>query len=250
MSDTAEEGKPNPATKFLNRGSETFLEDQEKLEEKFGVGVEAVPKLPPEPKLEVTQLNMQNINSVDSIVKELSKLPEIKTATEQTRKYDNYQAVAKRIWIIKQAENESFELNMRVVDKVVGDRKIWKRDKEGRPVFTKKRFYYTPITMQEKEELFKLLRDKQSADYDVTIEGQKLSKLAEKLESEPDNIEFTKKGWIETSYRFFIANQTYTIESFKAYSGATDEDVELLNFDDMSNFVEISMYKEGVKSPQ
>jgi hypothetical protein len=237
--------------------TETFIEDgksQQQLEEELGVGVEKSPKLPVRPKLEKVNLDLTSALDIKSIVDEITKLPESDAASNATKKYNEYEAVAKKIWIIKQADNESFNIRMRVLDEEKSKargKKIWKRDKDGKIQVTTKKFFYTPTTRQETDELFKLLQERQSISYSIQLESERITKISEKKEdlTEQEKESIDKKKWLDFSRQFFIANQNYYIYAFQAYFGADDDELDALLFDDIMNYSEVAMYKEGVKSP-
>lgn len=221
---------------------------QEKLEDELGPGVENPPKIPPAPELEIPKTTLTEVFDVKSIVDEIVRLPDTKKVDESIDKYTKHHAAARKVWIIKQAENVEFVCRMRVGDKD-GERWIWKRDKDGKVMTENKRFFYTPLSIQEKGILFKKRKDKQSAEYDVALEGQKLTKLAKRSEEFPEDEVFTKKAWVDISEKFFIANQEYYLESFRSYFGATEDDIARLFFDDIVNYVDVAEHIEGVKSP-
>jgi hypothetical protein len=238
--------------------TETFIEDgksQAQLEEELGVGVEKPPKLPARPKLEKVNLDLTSALDIKSIVDEITKLPDSAKASAATKKYNEYEEVAKKIWTIKQADNESFNIRMRVLDEEKSKARgktIWKRDKDGKIEVTTKKFYYTPLTRQEADETFKLLQERQSISYEIQLESDRIIKLSKKevdlTEDEKQSID--KKKWLDWSARYFIANQNYYIATFQGYFGAADEEIDAILFDDIMNYSEVAMYKEGVKSPQ
>ena len=200
--------------------SETFIEDgksQEQLEEELGSGVEKKPVLPVKPQIEQAKLDFgKDVFDVNKIVDEISKLPASKDATTQTTKYDEYQVVAKKIWIIKQSEKDYMELRMREIESKEGNRYVWKRGGDGKIAFTTKKFYYTPVTVQEKQEIFKLDSARRSLEYDVALEGQKLRNLGDKYTDNPDAEILKKKEWVEISHKFFTAIQEYYLTAFRA----------------------------------
>ncbi len=238
--------------------TETFIDDgksQKDLEEELGVGVEKSPVLPAKPKLEKVNLDLTSALDIKSIVDEITKLPDSEKASAATKKYNDYEAVAKKIWVIKQSDKEVFDIRMRVKDEEASKTRgktIWKRDKEGKIEVKTKKFYYTPTTRQETDELFKLLSERQSVTYEIQLESERVTKLSDKkeelTEQEKDSID--KRKWTELSKKFFLTNQQYYIYAFQAYFGATDEEIDALLFDDIMNYAEVAMYKEGVRSPQ
>jgi hypothetical protein len=238
--------------------TETFIDDgksQKDLEEELGVGVEKSPVLPAKPKLEKVNLDLTSALDIKSIVDEITKLPDSEKASAATKKYNDYEAVAKKIWVIKQSDKEVFDIRMRVKDEEASKTRgktIWKRDKEGKIEVKTKKFYYTPTPRQETDELFKLLSERQSVTYEIQLESERVTKLSDKkeelTEQEKDSID--KRKWTELSKKFFLTNQQYYIYAFQAYFGATDEEIDALLFDDIMNYAEVAMYKEGVRSPQ
>jgi len=238
--------------------TETFIEDgksQAQLEEELGIGVEKSPILPPKPKLEKVNLDLTSALDIKGIVEEITKLPDSDKASEATKKYNEYEAVAKKIWTIKQADKEVFDIRMRVKDEEQSKTRgktIWKRDKDGKIEIKTKRFYYTPTTRQETDELFKLLTERQAITYEIQLEAERITKLSEKKEelTVDEKASIDKRQWLELSRKFFVANQNYYIYAFQAYFGADEEILNALLFDDIMNYAEVAMYKEGVKSPQ
>jgi hypothetical protein len=238
--------------------SETFIEDgksQEQLEEELGVGVEKTPSLPPKPKLEKVNLDLTSALDIKTIVDEITKLPDSDKASAATKKYNEYEGVAKKIWIIKQSDKEVFDIRMRVKDEEASKTRgktVWKRGVDGKIEIKTKKFYYTPTTRQETDELFKLLSERQSITYEIQLESERITKLSNKKEdlTDAENESIDKKKWLELSHKFFVTNQNYYIYAFQAYFGATDEEIDALLFDDIMNYAEVAMYKEGVRSPQ
>jgi hypothetical protein len=128
----------------------------------------------------------------------------------------------------------------------------YKRDEDGRIKLTTKRFYYVPNTRREADEIFKLLTERQSITYEIQLESERVTRLGKKegelTDAEKESID--KKKWLELSKQFYLTNQNYYIAAFQAYFGATDTEIDAILFDDIMNYAEVAMYKEGVRSPQ
>ncbi|GEM_PF-7043375 len=239
--------------------SETFVDDgksQAQLEEELGVGVEKTPILPQKPKLEKVNLDLTGAVDIASIISEIAKLPDPKRAEESTKKHDEYEKVAKRIWVIKMADKDFFTINLHKVKNKHDDGRVlkfeWERDDKGRIVNEPKTFYYNGMTIQEKDEYFRLISERESISYDLSRTGDLIKRLAAKdpdTLTDSDKEQLDKKFWVEIAMKYNKANQEFYISTFKAYFGATDEDIERMDFNDIIYYGEIGEYKEGIKSP-
>jgi hypothetical protein len=239
--------------------SDTFVDDkktQEQMEEELGVGVEKLPQLPKKPKLTKVNLSLTQANDVKDFMEQIADLPDPKSATDSVNKYDEYERAARRMWVIKQSEKPSFDVQMRILleKKKVGDYDlhIWERQ-DGKLKTETKRFYYSGATIQEKDLIFNLIAQRESSSYDLNRFGDKLKEIAkiddDKLTEEQRSM-LDKKEWLRLAQVFNLANQTYYITKFKIYYGATDDEIDRIEFSDIVNGVEIGEYIEGVKSPQ
>ncbi|WP_411753298.1 hypothetical protein [Serratia sp. (in: enterobacteria)] len=229
----------------------TFVDDiktQDQLTTELGPGVEKQPKLPEEPVLQTIKLDLSGALDVADLTKVIIDKLDIDQANKSMDRYDDYQGIAKKIWRIKESASDDFEISLRKGIKDKGKWK-WERDK-GRLQYEKKRFYYEPVTRQEKEEHIKLLKEKESANMDLIIETQKINKLIRNMNTDEQEKYLKKKEWLEISDKFGNAHYKYYSNLFQSYYGATDEDIERINFDDIINYVEIALYKEGIRSPQ
>lgn len=230
----------------------TFVDDiktQDQLEGELGSGVEKPPKLPEEPILHTIKLDLSGEMDVANLTKVIIDKLDIDQANKSMDRYDDYQGIAKKIWRIKESVKDDFEIYMRKGTKEKGKWK-WERNDEGRIQYEKKRFYYEPVTRQEKEEHIKLLKEKESANMDLIIETQKINKLIRNMNTDEQEKYLRKKEWLEISDKFGNAHYQYYAQLFQSYFGAFDEDIERINFDDIINYVEIALYKEGIRSPQ
>lgn len=245
---------------FRDKVNESKTEEQ--LAQELGPGVEQDP-------LEVDAVDLESLPSLDlssadevrEIFDELEKLPSIKEAGDLLKKHDAYNLYARKIWKMKQSERESFPIRTRVVEKIEkvqrGDvtieKIIWKRDPKTRQILTRpKTFWYSPVTIQEKDEFIFLEGEKQSAHFAVIEEGAKIDKIiAEAGPTSKGYADYAKdKTWEYKYQRYQQTIQEYWIAIFKAYFGATDEDIKTLVFDDIVNYSEVALYKGGVKSPK
>ena len=245
------EGKEKETTKKPQK-LESFRDDlktQEQLEDELGVGVEKVPKLPDKPDVKVITLDLSGPKDIDTIVKEIDKLPAVKDANAATEKYDAYKKTATKIWVIKQANEDSWNIPLRVGEKK-GEKYIWQRDDVGRIMTEPKRFYYNPITRQEKEEHLKLLEERESANYDLIVETEHINKIIRSLDTEEQTKFLEKKTWIRVSKTFAEKSHLYYYGLFRDYFGATEDDINRISYDDIIAYVDVALYKEGVKNPQ
>lgn len=243
-----EKKKPQPQPQKL----ETFRDDiktQEDLENELGPGVEKVPILPKEPEIRTITLDLSGPRDVDAIIREIDKLPAAKDASAATEKYDAYQKTANKLWVIKQAHEDSFMIKMRKGTKK-GDKYIWERDEEGRIIMEKKRFFYTPVTRQEKEEHLKLMEEKESANYDLILETENINRIAKSQDTAEQEKFLEKKTWISVSKTYAEKLHKYYYGLFEAYYGASEEDMDKITFDDIMGYVDVALYKEGVRNPQ
>ena len=227
--------------------------NQEDLENELGVGVEKTPPTPEKPDIILERKDMFGVLDMRTMVDELSKLPDIDEVQKDMDKYDAYEGQVRKLWVIKQSDNDNWKIRMRAIqseDKNSG-RITWKIN-NGKYVTEEKTFHYNPITVQDKEDHYRLLNDRESARQDLLLEAAKLKNMAAKLKVNEEEFEDyrLKKPWIEKTRMFQLATQNYYTELFKAYFAATDEDVKRILFDDIMNYVDVALYKEGVKSPK
>jgi hypothetical protein len=233
--------------------SETFLDDkksQKQLEDELGKGVEKEPELTPKPDLELPKVDLSGAFDVNAIIEELKKVPDIIEAEKQIDKHTDYLTLAKKIWTIRQAEHDSFKIKLKVgvKDQTTGKWK-WTR-KEGQQVYEEKTFYYSPISIQEKDEMFRLLVKRQDASNEVTLLGIKVRKIASD-KNETGAEEFMKSAdFDKIQNMFYKANQDYYVECFKIYFGPEEDDLARISFEDITDYSDVALRKEGVKSPQ
>lgn len=244
------------------RDKETQDKQQEGLEDELGAGVEAEPVEVEKVDLDsLPELDLSSADDVKHIFDELEALPSAKEAGDILKKHDAYQVYAKKIWKMKQAERESFKIRTRVIERTEekqrGDvtirKHIWKRDpKTGKIQIKTKEFYYTPITLQERDEFLFLEGDRQDAHFAVIEEGARIDKIIASATPEASKYEDYSKNrtWQDKYMKWQHAVQNYWIAVFQAYYGATDEEVETILFDDIVNYSEVALYKGGVKSPK
>lgn len=229
----------------------TFVDDiktQDELEKELGPGVEKVPKQGTEPELHTIRLDLSGELDVANLTKVIIDKLDVDEANKSMDRYDDYQGIAKKIWRIKESANDEFKIKLRVGNKEKGKWK-WIREK-GQIQYERQTFYYQPVTRQEKEEHMKLLREKESANMDLIIETQKINRLIRSMDATEQEKYLKKKEWLDISDKYAKAHYAYYSTLFQAYYGATDEDIERINFDDIINYVEIALYKEGIRSPQ
>jgi hypothetical protein len=221
----------------------TFLEDQEKkqLEKELGPGVEKEPTLGERPKLEsaVSGLNLSSAMDVNSIIKQLEALPDISEAGKEFDKFDAHQNLAKRIWTIRQAEKDEFEIQIGT-----------KRDVEGRPTPITRVFYYSPISLQQKDKLMQLEIERNFANKQLTLTSIKARQF-DKTKDDAGAIKYLEEiDSKKISEDFYNANRKYYISAFKMYYGAEDKDMMDMAMEDIIDYSEVALKKEGVRSPQ
>jgi hypothetical protein len=233
--------------------SETFIEDsktQEQLEAELGKGVEKTPTIGEKPEVTLAELDLSGAFSAGDVINQLEKLPDIKVAEKQMDKRDEYLALAKRIWVIKQAEKDSFVIKCKKGTKDSTGKWKWERDEQRRPLYEDVTFYYTPISLQEKDAIFRMQIKKQDASNKVTLIGIKLRKMADTKDDTAAEDYITNSKIDEISDNFYLANQKYYVEAFKSYYGASDDDIARISFEDITDYSDVAMKKEGVRSPQ
>ncbi|HJX79136.1 hypothetical protein [Glutamicibacter sp.] len=247
----------------LKEHRKTIAETQSKanIEEELGPGVEIEPVEPEKVDLEsFPTLDFADARSIKTIVEQIKNLPKLEDVNEQLKKIDTYEQYAKKVWIMKRAEDESFDIPVRIVEKVekrqIGDavqeRLIWKRDKEGKIVSKPKTFHYASLPMQDRDELMFLESAMQDAHFAVIEEGVRINRMT----NDPTTTEqmFQKyaqdKVWQSKKVRWEKSIQDYYSAVFKAYFGASDDDIRSIGFDDVINYSDIALYKGGVKSPK
>lgn len=232
---------------------ETFQDDiktQESLEKELGQGVEKVPTIPTKPDIRTITLDLTGPRDVDAIVREIDKLPAAKDASAATEKYDAYQKTANKLWVIKQSHEDSFLIKMRKGIKDKAGKYVWERDKDGKILLEKKRFFYTPVTRQEKEDHLRLLEEKESANYDLIVETENINKIAKSQDTAEQEKFLERKTWITVSKIYAEKMHAYYYGLFESYYGATEEDMDRITFDDITGYVDVALYKEGVRNPQ
>jgi hypothetical protein len=245
--------------KFRENQQENIAEEE--LAEELGSGVEPEPKEVVKPDVEnFANLDFSDANSIKAIVEQVRNLPKEDDVTEQLKKIDAYEAYAKKIWQMKKSEQEIFDLEMRTVEKVekkkVGDaiieRLIWKRDDKGKILTKTKKFYYTGVTLQEKDQLALLQSEMQVAHFAVIEEGARINKMVRDVTATDDSFQkyVSDKTWQGKKMYWEKTIQDYYIAVFQAYFGASDEDIRSIIFDDIVNYAEVALYIGGVKSPK
>lgn len=231
---------------------ETFKDDiktQEQLEDELGSGVEKIPKLPEKPEIKTIKLDLSGPRDIDAIVKEIDTLPDSALANKATEKFDSWQKTANKVWVIKQSEEDSFLINCRVGKKENGKWK-WEITPDGRIKTEKKRFFYTPVTKSEKEVHLQLMQEKESANYDLIVEVEKINKVAKDPNVDAAAKYLEKKSWIDVSTEYGNKMHKYYYGLFQTYYNVPDEDMDRISLDDMMAYVDVALYKEGVRSPQ
>lgn len=235
-----------------NRESIQEGKSQEELEKELGEGVEKIPPTPTKPDVILERKDFFGVLDMRTMVDELSKLPEIDEVKKDMDKYDEYEGQVRKLWVIKQSDSDSWKIRMRVIEKREKEsgRIKWKVDK-GKYAIEEKVFYYNPITVQDKEDHYKLLNERESARQDLLLEVAKLRNMAaDKSTAEEFEDYRTKRPWMLKTHNFQMATQNYYLELFKAYFAASDDDVDRILFDDIMNYVDVALYKEQVKSPK
>lgn len=233
--------------------TDTFLDDkksQKQLEEELGMGVEKTPDLPQRPDLQLPKVDLSKAFDVNALVDELKKIPDIKESNAQIDKHEDYLNLAKKIWTIRQSDFDSFKIKLKAGEKDTTTGKWkWAR-KDGQQQYEEKTFYYTPISIQEKDETFKLLVKRQDASQDVTLISIRVKKFADNKDETGAEKFLEDNDMNDIQNRFYIANQEYYLACFKAYFGADDDDIARTSFEDIVDYVDVCIRKEGVKSPQ
>jgi hypothetical protein len=244
-----------------HRKEKAAKQEAETIVDELGEGVEPIPVEPEKPEFEsLPVLEFGDAKDVQTIVNQIRNLPEAQDVDNQLKKIDAYEEYAKKIWRMKRSEDESFAITMRTIERIdkkkIGDaiqeKMIWKRDANGKIVTSTKTFYYTGITMQERDELTFLESAMQDAHFNVIDEGVRINKMTRDPNTTDE--QFRKyqsdKIWQQKKVTWEKSIQDYYIAVFKAYYGATDEDIKHIIFDDIINYSEIALYKGGVKSPK
>lgn len=226
---------------FLDDGkSPSEILEQKRLEEELGAGVEKEPTLGKKPNLEMAELDLSGAFDVDSIIKQIEKLPEKADAEKKLDKYDSYRELAKRVWLAKQSENSQFDIKLKIG-----------RDEKGKPKFEERTFYYVPISLQEKDMLFKLQNDKAEASNKMTVIGLRIRQFDKEKSSEQQAIAFLENTEIrKLTEDFYEKNQKYYTTGFKLYYGVSDEILKNMNMEDIVDYTDVAVRKEGVRSPQ
>jgi hypothetical protein len=175
-------------------------------------------------------------------------------------KMDAYESYAKKIWIHKMSDQETFPINLRKIEKTEnkkrGNTQIeyihWKRDENGNYEFEPKIFKFSSITIQDKDEINWLASEKDVAYFTMLEEGARIRKLINNPAS--TDKEFSDyvgtRTWQSKQDAWEKTVQDYWIAVFKIYYNATDDDVKRMHFDDIVNYGEVALYKGGVKSPK
>lgn len=238
----------------IKKNRETIQEGktQEELQKDLGEGVEKVPPEPIKPDVVLERKDFFGVLDMRTMVDELSRLPDVDAVQKDMEKYDAYEGQVRKLWLIKQSDSDSWKIRMRVIEsKDKNSGRIKYKILNGKFVTEEKTFYYNPITVQDKEDHYKLLNERESARQDLLLEVAKLKNMAAAKSTPEDFDEYrTQRPWMEKTNLFQQATQNYYIELFKAYFAADDDDVDRILFDDIMNYVDVALYKEQVKSPK
>ena len=248
MTTTQEEirDKINKNRKLVQDGK-----SQAELEKELGEGVEKVPPDPIKPDVVLEKRDFFGVLDMRTMVDELSKLPDIDEVEKDMDKYDAYEGQVRKLWVIKQSDSDSWNIRMRVIVKEDDNGRINWKVENGKYLVEEKKFFYNPITVQDKEDHYKLLNERESARQDLLMEIAKMKNMASKTITPNDFDDYrAKRPWMEKTTLFQSATQNYYLELFKAYFAATDDDVKRIIFDDIMNYVDVALYKEQVKSPK
>lgn len=243
------------------RKDKVAKQESETLVDELGEGVEPVPVEPEKVDINtLPNLDFSDAKDIQSIVKAIKDLPASEDVNNQLSKIDKYEEYAKKIWKMKKAEDESFDIQMRTVERVenrkMGDatieKLIWKLDKDGRIETHTKKFHYTGITMQERDELVFLESQMQDAHFRVIQEGVVVNRMTRDPNATEEQFSqyAADKVWQRKKLEWEKTIQDYYIAVFHAYFGGTDEDIRSMVFDDIINYSEVALYKGGVKSPK
>ena len=233
---------------------------QEKLELELGEGVEKDPEDPGQAK-EFPGLDLTNAFSVRNIIDELKQLPTSEDLAKQMEKVDAYENYARKIWKLKKADLEYFDIPLRTVVKVdkikigenILEKTIWKSDDKGRYVTESKRFYYHGATIQDNDILQLFQNERDDKHFSCVEEAAKIQKMIKdpSLKDKEGYDEYAgEKIWQTKIMAWHKSQQDYWITVFKLYYNATDDDISRMVYDDIVLYADVALYKAGVKSPK
>lgn len=256
MTTTQDEIKEN-LTKVRQKREEAKTEEE--LVDQLGEGVEKEPLDPGKPK-EFPLLDLSGAFSVRNIIDELKQLPTVEDLAKQMEKVDSYENYARKIWKMKKADHEYFDIPQRTVLKTekleiggsVIERIIWKDDGKGKILTKDKRFYYHGATIQDTDIIQLYQNERDDAHFSCVAEAGKIQNMIKDVkttEGEYDRYA-SEKTWQDKIMKWHKTQQDYWIVVFKLYYHATDEDIKSMVYDDIVQYADVALYKAGVKSPK
>lgn len=225
----------NPKDIIGNKGKKQTVEEQDNPE----LEIDAMPEVPEKPEVGKVKPkrkipdSMKDLNDIMNSISDTN----VEEINETLQKNELFEKAARDLWIVKMSEKPSFEIKMKVLDK----NKNPKRDEEGKPVTTTKKFYYSGATIIQKDTHATLLMEREYAKFE-------LSQLTMTLRT--DQSAETKLKWMEGTQKIYKTMQNYNVRVFKDYFGATDDDVSRINLDDIINYNDVAVYIEGSRHPQ
>ena len=216
-----EEEKENPDTHIDEMPQVTEKPDVKKIEAKR----KSVPDSMSELRGIMNSINDTNVQDINDTL----------------QKNADFEASARQLWVVKESEKLSFTIKMKVPVDARAKTKKWKRENNGKPVYENKEFHYGGLTITEKDIHTSLLMEREMAKFE-------LAQMTMKLKTDPTAE--NKFKFMEQSHKIYQKVQKYNTTVFKDYFGATDDDIERMNLDDIINYNDVAVYIEGTRHPQ
>jgi hypothetical protein len=221
------------------KGNNQTLEEKDDPDAK----IDEMPDVPDKPEIDKLKPKRAVPNSMDDLKDIMKSITDtnVQDINDTLEKNLGFEKAARDLWIVKMSEKPFFEIKMKVPikegKKVIG----YQRDKEGKPVYTSKKFYYGGIGIPEKDLHANLLMEREYAKFELSQTALKI-----KVNPTPD----LKIKFMEQSQEIYRSVQKYNVQVFKDYFGATDDEINLMNIDDIINYNDVAVYIEGTRHPQ
>lgn len=221
------------------KGKKQTLEEQEDPDAK----IDDMPDVPEQPEIDKVKPKRKIPNSMEDLKAIMNSINDtnVQDINDTLEKNRGFESAARDLWIIKESEQPYFDIKMKVPIKAGKNIIRYKRDEKGKPVYDTKRFYYGGVGIPEKDIHANLLMEREYAKFELTQITLKL-----KVNPTPE----IKMEFMKQTQEIYKAVQKYNVQVFKDYFGATDDEINLMNIDDIINYNDVAVYIEGTRHPQ
>ena len=205
--------------------------------------IDEMPTIPEAPEIDKVKPKRKIPNSMEDLKAVINSInsSNVEEITDTIAKNTSFESAARDLWIIKESEKPYFDIKMKIPIDPKAKVIRYQRDKDGRPLYTTKRFYYGGLGIPEKDVHSALLMEREYAKFE-------LSQIAVKLRTNPTAD--IKLKFMRQTNEIYKTVQNYNRQVFKDYFGATDAEINLMNIDDIINYNDVAVYIEGTKHPQ